>query len=178
MSNDEHDLVDLAATLAAAKQREEQAKGERIAAEEAIIAATGFRKPDGQETYLGESKNGVCKLVLKQPVSTNVDDEAWVKLRRTLEAKHPARAVFKAKYSVDAKKARALQAENKKAWADVSAVVTRKPGKISVSVDELIMRLPLIDPTKRVGVLGPFEDEALRRYGNAIGEGEPRPEEV
>ena len=136
----EHDLVALAATLAGAKGREELAKAERITAEVAITAATGFKKPDGQETFDASNEHGSCKITLKQPINTIVDSEAWVKLRRTLDAKHPARAVFAAKYSVVAKKAKALQETDKQAWADVAEVVTRKPGKVSVTVTELVLQ--------------------------------------
>lgn len=162
MTNDEHDLVALAATLADAKRREGEAKTDRVAAEVAIIAATGFKKAEGQESYDGSNTTGTCKLVLKQPVSTNVDSEAWVALRRTLDAKHPARAVFTAKYAVDAKKAKALQEANKKAWADVSAVVTRKPGKVSVELKEVVLTPLAIDATKKVGILGPGAGEVPR----------------
>lgn len=148
------DLVLLAAALSNAKQAETEAKAARIAAEDALVAATGFAKTEGQESYDDDNEHGRCKLVCKQPITTKVDDDAWVALRRTLPPKHPARSIFKASYSLDLKKARKLQEADKAAWATVSDVITRKPGKISVELKELTIKLPAIDPTKKLGELG------------------------
>lgn len=132
-------LVLLAGTLSRAKAAEAEAKAARIAAEEALVAATGFKKPDGQESYEESGADGRCKLVVKQPITTNVDGEGWVKLRRTLPPKHPARSIFKAKYALDLKAARKLQETDKEAWVKVSSVITRKPGKISVELKEVVL---------------------------------------
>ena len=133
------DLVLLAAALSEAKRAEDEAKAARIAAEDALVAATGFAKSEGQESYEESNEAGRCKVTIKQPVRTTVDDEAWVKLRRTLDPRHPARAIFKASYSVDLKKARELQERDKAAWATVSEVITRKPGKVSVELKEVVV---------------------------------------
>ena len=134
---EEPTLVRLVAQLANAKDTEVAARDARIAVEEAIIAATGFDKSEGQESYEETTSEGNCKLVLKQPVTTKVDDDAWVALRRTLDTKHRGRAVFVTKYSLDTRKARVLQDSNPLAWRDISSVITRKPGKISVEVKDI-----------------------------------------
>jgi len=132
------DLVALVAELARAKQEEGDAQARRIAAEEAIIRATGFALAEGQKTYDRTSAAGTCKVVLKQPVNTTVDSEAWPKLRRTLPADHPGRAVFRAKYEIITRDARELQQRDPSAWADVAAVVTRKPGKVGVEIHRFV----------------------------------------
>lgn len=147
-------LVELVALLANAKTHESEAKAARIICEDAIVRATAFAKPEGQETFREEDRLGSCEVVLKQPITTNVDGDAWVKLRRTLMPKHPGRAVFTAKYSLDTKAAKALQTECPSAWADISAVITRKPGKIGVEVKKVVITPLRIDPAKRVGTLG------------------------
>lgn len=132
-------LVALAAKLSDAKRRESKASKDRIEAEKAIIRATGFVKPEGQQKYEHEDDAGACQLVLKQPIGTSVDSIAWPKLRRTLDTKHPGRKVIVAKYSLDTKAARKLMEDDKAAWADVSAVITRKPGKVSVELKKLTL---------------------------------------
>jgi hypothetical protein len=53
--------------------------------------------------------------------------------------RHPGRAIFKASYVLDTKRARELQEREPKAWATVSAVIERKPGKISVDLKEVVL---------------------------------------
>lgn len=130
-------LVALAAELSAAKRAEKEAEAARIAVEERIIKATGFAKAKGQETFDEEGPNGHVKLTLKQPLNVKVDGEAWRKLRRTLDPKHPARDIFVAKYELKGKAATALQKEQPQAWAQVCSVVTTTPGKVSVEVKTL-----------------------------------------
>lgn len=134
-------LVQLATTLADAKKREDTAKKDRIKAEESIIALVGFKKAEGQESYESEDGLGDCKIILKQPISTKVQTDVWLALRRTLDPKSPIRKIFKAKYSLDLKLARALQDADKKNseanWAKASECIERKPGKVSVELKML-----------------------------------------
>lgn len=148
MPDDVRDLVVLTARLSAAKVALVAAASKVRSAEDAIVKATGFSKPEGQESYDRPSPYGIAKLTLKQPINTTVDSEAWLKLRRTLSADHPGRKCFRAKYEVATKEARALQDKkddaSKAAWATISAVITRKPGKISVKVESLqLLKVPV-----------------------------------
>ena len=137
MSNEHVSLVKLALDLARAKRDETDAKDRRVAAEAAIVAATGFDKAEGSQTYDRDDEHGTCKLVLKQPITASVDAETWEKTRRTLDPKHPARDIFVRSYKLDTKKARALQDSNPEAWAVASEAITRKPGKIGVDIKQV-----------------------------------------
>ena len=139
---DKQDLVVLASQLEDAKYHEAKWKEERIAAEDAIIKATGFVKPEGRQAFRKETKAGTCWLVLNQPISSNVDSDAWLKLRRALGIHHAGRDVFKQKFTLDKKAATALQSTNKRAWIDVSEVVTRKPGKVGIELKSLVLVEP------------------------------------
>lgn len=130
-------VVELVRRLSKAKRLESAAKIVRIVAEKALIAALDFKKPEGQETYDHESDAGTCKVVLKQPINTTVDSEAWLKLRRTLPPDHPGRKCFRAKYEVRSKEARALQDSDKSKWSEIADVITRKPGKVQVEIKSL-----------------------------------------
>lgn len=132
-------LAYLVAELANAKHFEDEAKVARILCEDAIVHATRFKKAEGGETYEEKASTGTCRVVIKQPINTTIDDAAWIALRPKLDPKHPARKVFKASYSLDKKAARELQDGDPRAWAEVSSVITRKPGKIAVEVKELVM---------------------------------------
>jgi len=137
------DLLVLANRLSIAKRAKEIAAARVLEIEIAIVAQTNFEKPEGQETFREDDDRGACSLVLQQPITTKVDGEAWLALRRTLPPKHPGRAIFRAKYELDTKAARALQegdADAKAAFADVSDVITRKPGKVSVEIKTLEIR--------------------------------------
>lgn len=134
----ESKLVDLAIELAMAKHHEREARDARVRIEEAIVAATGFVKPEGSQTFRATADGHAVTVTLKQPVITNVDGERWLAIRRTLPAKHAARAVFRQKWDIDTAAARKLQNDDPKAWADVAPAVTRKPGKVSVEIKEVV----------------------------------------
>lgn len=126
-------LVRLANELARAKREEEEAKATRIEAEQAIIKACGFDKPEGQETFEAETDAGsACRVVLKQPINTTFDGSGWPALR--LKLPESARRAVVTDYKLDAKNAREVQEKDKTSWAAISQLVTRKPGKVSVSV--------------------------------------------
>ena len=148
MTDEAKNLVVLAAVLGMTKRKEAELKEQRLDLEARIIAITGFTKPEGQETYKRDSELGSCTITLKQPINTKVDSDKWEALRRTLDPKHPGRACFRRKYDVETKNARELQDgddDAKKAWAEVSEVVTRSPGKVSVEVTRLEMNTPIDD---------------------------------
>lgn len=155
----EIDMVALARDHAQEKAVITAALERLVGIERKIIAAVAFVKSEGSETFDRASELGTCKLVLKQPIYTKVDADAWPKLRAKLPAKHPARAIFRTTFALRMPEARALQDAkdeiSKQAWRDVADVITRTPGKVSVSVEKLA--LAPIDPAKRVGVIGPKE---------------------
>lgn len=130
-------LVDAVARLATVKAKEAQLKEERAAIETEIIDLTGFAKPEGQQGFKAEDGDASCEVILKQPITTSVDAEAWEEIRKTLPTKHPGREVFLRAYKLETKKARALQADSPIQWAEVSDAITRKPGKVSVTVKSI-----------------------------------------
>jgi hypothetical protein len=133
------DLVTLVATLSAAKVAEQQAKAARVAAEDALIQFTGFDLPEGQKTFEHTRDDGAsAKVTLKQPITTSVNSDGWLALRKKLDPKHPARGIFVQSFKLGTKEARALQDTNPTAWADVSDVIDRKPGKVSVEIKHVI----------------------------------------
>lgn len=133
------DLVVLAHRLAQAKRVEEEAKTRRVEIEEAIIRAVDFRRAEGQETFRRDAEHGSCSVTLKQPITTSVDSDAWLALRRTLPRSHPARGIFREKFDLDTKAARELEKANLAAWLDVVKVITRKPGKVSIEIKEVVL---------------------------------------
>jgi len=150
------DLLVLANRLSIAKRAKEIVTARVLEIETAIVAQTKFEKSEGQETFREDDDRGACSLVLKQPITTTVDSEAWLALRRTLPPKHPGRAIFRAKYDLDVSAARALQEgddDAKAAFAAVSGVITRKPGKVSVALKTLEIREAM--PDDEPGVTSP-----------------------
>lgn len=140
-------LVELAAKLSHAKAEEAQAKLRRLAIEAKIIAATGFKKAEGQEKFHRNDTHGTVDLICKQPITTKVDSKQWLKIRARLPKRHPGRNVFVQSFSLDTKAARELQAEHPKEWADIADAITRKPGKIQVEIKSLqIMDIDLGRP--------------------------------
>jgi hypothetical protein len=143
-------VIALCAKLVNAKLRLGKAALDVRRAEEELIKETGFDKAEGQETYdASDEQLGMAKIVLKQPINTKVDSEAWPALRRTLAKDHPGRECFRTKYEVNTKPARVLQdsddPEKKKAWAEISDVIERSPGKVQVEVKGLELLVPSVD---------------------------------
>lgn len=133
------DIVLLARRLADAQAAERRAKEMRIQIEAEIIAAVDFREPEGQKTYNFDATGvGSCSLTLKQPITATVDSDAWDRIRRGIDRKHPAHKIFRTEWKIDTKEARALQAENPEAFAIAAEAITRKPGKIAVELKQLV----------------------------------------
>lgn len=130
-------LLRVSAELHAAKLQEEIAKARRIAAEDRLVAFLGFKKAEGRERYVDASEAGACSIVVEQPINNYVDTEGVEKLLPRLGAFHPGRKVFRRKYDVDVKAMRALAKDERRAWLDVCDVVTRKPGKVAVKIEEI-----------------------------------------
>ena len=136
-------LFRLAAQLASAQRAEQKAKEKRIGLEEELAGGSGFDLEEGQLTYDAYCPEGHCKYTVKQPLNDTLDEKAWVAMRLKLPKDHPGRGIFKTKPVLDKKAARELMKTNPKAWAEISEVITTKPGKVSVTLLECIQALPL-----------------------------------
>ena len=134
MQATERSLVELAADLMEAKAAEDKAKRKRLDVEAAIVSRTGFAKAEGSQTYSEENEHGSCKVVLEQPINRGVDSGAWFELRKRLPKSHPAHGIFREKFELATKEARLLQEQDPAAFAEVSHVITSKPGKVSIDV--------------------------------------------
>jgi len=131
-------LIPLAAALSAAKLAEDAAIAARVAVEEQIIVFLDFKKPEGQETFDAESGAGsVTRIIVKQPINTKFNGNGWPSLRKKL--KPEARKAVRSVYEIDTKAARQVQTEDPASWKLISALVTRKPGKIGVSLEQLVI---------------------------------------
>lgn len=131
-------VVLLVANLVHFKKQEEDAKAARIAAEEALIAAVGFRKPEGQESYEFEDGSGHCKFTLKQPINRSVDEKKWPEIFALLSGEDQAavESVMRTKYELAAGEARELEKNRPNLWRRIAACVSSKPGKVSVEIKE------------------------------------------
>lgn len=136
---DDRALIALCSRLASMRARENALREEIARAETELVAATGFAKPEGQETYRASHGNTGVRFELRQNVYTSIDAGAWLALRRSLPTSHPGRGIFRQKFDLDMRAARELQANDRMAWMDVAPVITRTPGKVSVSIKELVL---------------------------------------
>jgi len=131
-------LLELAEKFSAACLAATAAYEARLALEEKVIAATGFDKPEGQETFEFSDDRGRCKFTLKQPIHAKVDAEAWGRIKASVGGAI-ARRIMRTKYELATAEARDLQEKDPTTWAKVAECVTRKPGKISVDLSELVV---------------------------------------
>ncbi len=132
------DLLQLASRLSNARKQVAVLQLGCLGIEREIIGATGFSKTEGRETFAEDVAGGSYKLVLDQPINTTVDSDEWAKLKLALPKDHAGRKVFVTKYVITLPVARDLQKNNKAAWQEIASVITRKPGKVSVKVEELV----------------------------------------
>lgn len=137
-TTNEIDVVDLAIRLRSLEERKSETQASIDAIKEQIIGLAGFQKPEGQESMEFESGRGSVRVEFKQPVSTKVDSDLWDLLREGLPAGHPAQSLFRQRYELDLRAARKVQDTQPDAWRDVADVVTRKPGKVSVKVTDVV----------------------------------------
>lgn len=131
-------LLELAQQFSDARTAEKKATEARLALEERIIAATGFDLPEGQKTFEFSDACGRCKFVLKQPITTSIDDEAYGRMKASLPGAL-VRRLFRMKPALNVDEARDLQEKDPTTWAKVAVCVTRKPGKVSVALGELVV---------------------------------------
>lgn len=133
------DPILLAAAIEDCKREESRAREKRSRLELELIGAVGFEKSEGQETFEPETDLGSAKIICKQPVNTRVDQDY---LQDNLEIlPKVVQAILRIKYEIDTKAARKLQEEDKEAWAIASSFISRKPGKVQVTIEDLITPL-------------------------------------
>lgn len=133
-------VVALARDLAKAKSDEQSAKERRIEIEQKIIDALQFRKPEGQESFECTAPGvGSCKLILKQPINVSVDGERWDQIRKGLDRKSPVHAMFVSEWKLDLAAARDLQTKDPTTFLLAAEAITRKPGKVSVDLKQLVV---------------------------------------
>ena len=133
-------IIEVAAALETLRERKKFVEAQIADHERALIALTGFCKAEGSERFPQQDELGSCDIVCEQPIYTKIDATAWRKLRAKLPAKHPARDIFRQKFELDLRKARAFQASDQAGWNQISSVVTRTPGKIAVRIEKLQLK--------------------------------------
>ncbi|MGJ7508704.1 DUF7173 family protein [Variovorax sp. GT1P44] len=124
MSPDIQSLID---ALRVAKSAESEAKDNRLAIEEQILAL--FPTPDGGE---GTEKEGDLSIAWKltRKVDTDPLQDAWVELTPNTQK------VFRWKADVDLKQLRALQELDATAYTAASKFITTTPAKPSLTLKE------------------------------------------
>lgn len=117
----------LAVEWAAAKEREDDAKAERISVEEKILALHPA-KPEGSESF---STPGGAKVTLTGKVAYKVDIDKLTALTGSWpDDVRPVRT----KVEADETRLKAIRAESPKLWAQIAPAVETKPAKTGVSI--------------------------------------------
>lgn len=117
----------LAVEWAAAKEREDDAKAERILVEEKILALHPA-KPEGSESF---STPGGAKVTLTGKVTYKVDIDKLIALTGSWpDDVRPVRT----KVEADETRLKAIRAESPKLWAQIAPAVETKPAKTGVSI--------------------------------------------
>lgn len=122
------DLQSLKAMWITYKEIEEEAKKDRVAVEDAILAQFPSDKLEGSVTNLNAGITVSYKLT--RSVNTEAVQEAWEKLSPN------ARKAFKWTAGLDLKAYRACQDMDPDSFAQVAEFVTSKPAKPAISVKE------------------------------------------
>lgn len=122
-------LDELAAHLADCKSIEDEAKRQRIEAEEALITALG-QKSEGSQTYKTEQ----WSVTITGKINRTLDVGAWNSIKTLIpEQLHPVRY----KPEIDIKGLRWLEENDKGVYATVAQAISAKPGKASVEVKRI-----------------------------------------
>lgn len=117
----------LAVEWAAAKEREDDAKAERISVEEKILALHPA-KPEGSESF---STPGGAKVTLTGKVTYKCDIDKLIALTGSWpDDVRPVRT----KVEADETRLKAIRAESPKLWAQIASAVETKPAKTGVSI--------------------------------------------
>ena len=121
------ELDKLALDLERMKEKEAEAKLDRIGAEEALLKAV-TPKDEGSVTF----KENFYKVTVKSPVNRTIDTDAYLEMEWKLP---PKKNPIVKKLSIDIKKYRTLEEHEPDMFALLSKCITSKPGKIQVSVE-------------------------------------------
>ncbi len=132
-------LVDIARLYTEADRRRKLAAKDMEDLEVAAIALTNFDKGEGSATYAEETDHGRCKVVLNQRVNTSVDMDEWGNVKKGIGGAL-ARKLMKPKYSLVLAEMRLLEEQDPATYAKVAKCISRKPGKVSFEVKELVIR--------------------------------------
>jgi len=117
----------LAVEWAAAKEREDEARAERVAVEEKILALHPA-KEEGSESFATPAG---AKITLTGKLSYKVNLDKLVAL--TSGWPDEVRPV-KTKIEADETRLKAIRAESPKLWAQLATAVETKPAKTGVSI--------------------------------------------
>ena len=125
-NNTPDELEILAECWQAAKTAEADAREQRVAIEEKIIALTGV-KEEGSQTH----KVGARKVKVTGKLTRKLLPDEWERVAKTIpEALHPVQY----KPSLDLKGLRYLEANEPDAYALVAQAIETKPAKPAVEV--------------------------------------------
>lgn len=122
-----HTLDQLAVEWAAAKEREDEARLERIKVEEQILALHPA-KPEGSETLVTP---GGAKVTLTGKLSYKVD---LAKLQALVASWPEDTRPIKTKVEADESKLKAIRTGAPKLWATIAPAVETKPAKTGVVI--------------------------------------------
>ncbi len=132
-------LFDLTKRLSDIKKVEKQCKEARIEIEKEIIAATGFSRPKGQQSFESSTRGGFAEVTLKQPVTVYVNESKIPSVRKKLGSAR-FKELFRVKHSVVARELTKLEKDEKDIYLVVADILSSKPGKVSVNVKSLEVR--------------------------------------
>lgn len=137
---DTQGIVPLVLALADAKRAENDAKAARIAAEEALIEALKFERPEGSETYTLNEGRTMAKVTLTRPITRSVDSEAWptVLSKLSVEDSEKVEGLMRTKYELAVGKARNIEENMPALWRKLAVCISSKPGKVSVEIKEVV----------------------------------------
>lgn len=122
-----HTLDQLAVEWAAAKEREEEARLERIKVEEQILALHPA-KEEGSETLVTPAG---AKVTLTGKVSYKVD---MAKLQQLVASWPEDTRPIKTKVEADESKLKAIRTGAPKLWATIAGAIETKPAKTGVVI--------------------------------------------
>ena len=129
-----HQLDQLAYELELAKQKEHQAREQRMTVEQQLCELVGT-KEDGSYSVKGD----YYKITTVAGLSRTVDAEKWAIIQRQLPAEI-TRLVIRSKLEVDTRQLKSLQQLNPAHYQLVAQAITTKPKKVSVKFERLEAR--------------------------------------
>ncbi len=122
----------LAYALEIAKAKKAEAESEVHTAEDALIAAIGF-KPEGAFSIQGD----YYKVTTTGKLDRKVDQDRVIEIRESIKNIAIATKIFKAKYELSTTLYKSLKDANPELYAKISEIVTTKPAKTAVAIERL-----------------------------------------